>query len=124
MCISDWRLGRQIRSVARNVSIAAGGTFVINSSPQRVGLIFYPNAEAGTGGLSFTMTMDGVFLGAFGGGTYPIVLSLESTGDMSTHQWTIGNTDTNVHTFAFVELFLPEGTLAAGLAEFLAKYGR
>ena len=46
MCLGDWRLGRLIRAVPRNLVIAPATIGFIERNPQRVGITFssFPNA--------------------------------------------------------------------------------
>lgn len=46
MCMGDWRLGRLIRSVGRNLIVAGTGPTLVAANQQRVGITFcaFPNA--------------------------------------------------------------------------------
>lgn len=122
MCVGDWRLGRLVRSVVSNQSISAGVNAVLAANRQRVGVLV---SMGGSATIAATMTtriqVDGLDVCFLGSGQLSRLFTVQESGDLPTKQFTIvrGNID---FTACFVEFFLPEEVLSAGIEQFRSQF--
>lgn len=117
MCISDWRLGRLIRSVSTPFSTAAGTGLVYGRNPQRVGVtILMTTPDPGSGG-AFTIAFDGGGAGALPAENAPHSFTLQSHGDLPTRAFVLA-AGSAAGAGIVIEHFMPESYLQAGLDEF------
>lgn len=124
MCISDWRLGRLIRKQITPFGLAAAGTASVGASRQRVGLMicaFGSAAGANTGG---QITTSGTVVGLVGNATPIIQFTLDQNGDFCQEPFTVTATAATTLTGCFVEMFLPEDVITAGIEQFYSEFAQ
>lgn len=121
MCLSDWRLGRLIRTKARLVTSAASPGTIINADQQRVGISFCLNNPDVTLPSNVDIFIDGVCAFNLSAADPYRKLTLANDGDMPTRQFGISTVSIS-NIVRVVEQWLPENVLSAGLAEFTSKY--
>lgn len=117
MCISDWRLGRQIRC---EVTVFASGALtskVFQPNMQRAAISCSQTNVVSTSGAGMSLTFLNGAVFASGLSSPIIMVSLMTHGDMPTRGFTAAILGT-LNGATVVEYFLPEEVLAAGLAEF------
>lgn len=122
MCISDWRIGRLIRSVGTVWNTGSGVGVNIPPNKQRVGLTFAADANGAAVSAAAILTFTGGGVLVIGNGRAMTHITLLTHGDLPTRGGII-TTVVSLSTGAWIEYLLPEECLAAGLEEFKRQYG-
>lgn len=122
MCVSDFRLARQVLAVFRgqyNTTGPVNTTFLPN--PQRVGLLVKPDSVVlgVTAGLIVTFDNGSVIILATAGGLN--LLKIEDIGQLVQRGFVL-TAITTQHTGTVTEFILPESVLAAPQEEFRRNY--
>lgn len=120
MCLSDWRVGRLIRSQLRQLDAASGPSYTIPGNRQRVGIRFIYAETAGTSAQFLGGVVDGIALILVGFQNPNTLFTIETDGDLPTKEWTL--VASAAIDFAVIEYFLPEDVLAAGIQQFRSAY--
>lgn len=121
MCINDWRLGRLIRSQAREYSLGVGGTLAIQADQNRVGISFM--MAMGATASSVTISVGGVSLVSLAQfEQLEAHFTLATHGDLPTRDFIVARRS-GTALGSVVEYFAPADYLAAGLREFETLYG-
>jgi|ERR1700754_2143908 len=120
MCVNDWRIGNQIKTVLTQQVVAPAG-YTVARNPNRVGIEFRVTATAGGGAL--TIVVDGAGLGAPGalGIQMGFIFTLLNHGDLPTKEFVL-DTGAGTVTTTIIEWIAPTGLIAAGLNEFQRAY--
>jgi len=117
MCISDYRLGRQIRSQLDQYVVVTGTPQVIPRSPDRVGIRFATATQLIVITSTCIITVDGVTVAKLFSSETMVDLWLTEHGDLVTKEFTITVSGTS-HTVGVTQFILPESVIAAALSEF------
>ena len=120
MCISDWKIGRFLRSQSDTYSIAAAGTLTIPAHRERVGIYF----ATATPILVITQTLvvacNGSPIAKLWGATPIQRLTLQQDGDLCQKEFVLTSTGTTF-SVGVHQLFLPEDVLDAMLEDYYRK---
>ena len=120
MCIGDWRLGRLIRSKITTANLTTGLSISIPADRNRVGVI------AGMGNQQALLTgytrllVDGTVIFFLGNGTPSATFTLATHGELPTRAFSILSVGATTIA-SFVEFFMPEEYLSAGLEEYIRE---
>lgn len=115
MCVSDWRLGRLIRSAGRTVNIPMGGTVDIAADSQRVAIIIAATLTDITAG-QISISANGVVFCYTLPFSQPAVISLVHYGDLPTKKLTLASSNGGADELAHVtEFWLSEAILHESL---------
>jgi hypothetical protein len=121
MCISDWRLGRLIRSQTTSAALTVGQTLILPPNAQRVGVILSNSIGTLGSANSATVAIGGVNCFLICGALPPLSLTLKDYGDLITKQIVLTCGTTAATIFA-TELFLPESVLSEAIETDMRKY--
>jgi len=120
MCIGDWRLGRLIRRKITTANLTTGLSISIPEDRQRVGVI------AGIGSQQALLTsyarvlVDGTVILFLGNGVSSATFTLVTHGELPTRPFSIVSVGATTIA-SFVEFFMPEEYLSAGLEEYIRE---
>jgi len=117
MCISDYRLGEQIRSQLDAFSVAVGTPVVIPPDPNRTGIIINTSAVISVITSFVIVTVAGVCVGKLWSSAPTIAYLLKEHGDLCQREFTLTAT-TSTAVCGVVRLTLPQDVIAAALSEF------
>jgi len=117
MCISDWRIGRLIRSVSSTQTPGIGASATLPRNPQRVGLLISAQSTLAISTHYPIISVAGVVISWMRNGDNAMMFTMQQYGDLTTRDWSV-LTPTAATVLSFTEFFLPEEILAAGLEEF------
>lgn len=117
MCISDYRLGLQIRTQLTSYSIGIGATQVIQPNPNRVGIMFATSTNLSVASTYAFITSGGVAVGRLWASIGLLKFLLTEVGDLCRKEFTVTAIGA-AHVIGVVELFLPDDVIAAALSEF------
>lgn len=118
MCVSDWRIGRLLRSQATAFHLTIGATHDILPNQQRVAIHIAGEDDAHAVPTFLRLLVNDVLLAI----RYDILseayYSIKDYGDLVTGKWTISPPAGGSY-ITVVEWFLPEGVLAVSVDEFI-----
>lgn len=117
MCISDYRLGRLIRSQLDSQSVAVGTPITIPQHQNRVGIIINTSAVISVITSFVIVTVGGVAVGKLWSSAPTIAFLLKEHGDLCQKEFTLTATGTTA-ACGIVQLFLPESVIDAAIEEF------
>lgn len=122
MCISDWRIGRLIRSVAKTATLGANGTLTINGSRQRVGIsIAVPVVDQATA-VGVSLSQGGVILGVVCNSTPAFMATLQTHGESPTLTLVATELCGNITIVSVIEYFMDESMLTEAKDNFARDY--
>lgn len=121
MCISDYRIGRLIRSQSDTYSVAAGSPQTIPAHRDRVGIYFATSTPILIVTSVVNINCNGVVIAKLWGAQTIQRLLLAEDGDLCTKEFTITAVG-STHVVGVHQLFLPEAAIAAALEEFKRSY--
>lgn len=121
MCISDWRLGRLIRTQINAKSLTSGQTISVPANPARVGIILAMSTPQTLTANVVTVTIDGVLWGHINGYMPQLRFHMNNDGDITTRSFLLTN-GTITQTLSITELLLPESILAENLNNLMRPY--
>lgn len=121
MCVSDWRIGRLIRTQATAFDSTVPTGLTYNPNRQRVGILIVPTPSA----FAVTQVVIATFLNGtkivFDATAQAKLLSMQEFGELTTFGFTLTVVGT-ITTGVVTEFFLPEEIIQAGLDEFRRSY--
>lgn len=130
MCMTDWRIGRLVRSVTTQFSLPQLTQANVVQNMQRIGWDLSPNSP-----MTFQVDSLGPSIGLArvvvnGKNTFLITqtsleisVRLTTHGDLPTKPFVISNFDAD-NAFNLTEYFMPEEYLEAGLNSFNSEYAQ
>jgi len=121
MCISDWRIGRLIRSETKIHTPGIGATGTTPANQNRIGILFaslYNNVTVTQWPL---LLLDGVQIDILTQNERWRLYTIAKHGNLPMRSWGI-TTNIAANSVAVTEFFLPESYLAAGIEEFMRQY--
>jgi len=122
MCVSDWRLGRLIRSQNTQVNTAAGTNTLFLPNRNRVGITLSLTVGGVSAANSMIVTFDNGAAFLITHGNPNVHITLCTHGDFVNRGFVVSG-GAVLTTLTVVEYFLPEEVLAAGLNEFRRSLG-
>ena len=122
MCVSDWRLGRLVRSQNTQASTAAGTGLVYLPNRNRIGITLSLTIGGVSAANSMIVTFDNGAIFLITHGNPNIHMTLCTHGDFVNRGFVV-SAGAVLTTLTVVEYFLPEEVLAAGLNEFRRSLG-
>lgn len=111
MCLNDWKLGRQIKSVGSTVTLAALAASTIPPNQQRVGIRVALDFTALAALDALAVSVNGVNVGFVTVNTPFVQLTLANDGDLPTKAVTVTDNGPG-STAQITEFFLPETVLS------------
>jgi hypothetical protein len=122
MCVSDWRLGRQIKTQHTAYSLAAAGTLTVPKNYQRVGIAIGTNNPQALITSRLAISVAGVSHTSLFSSQTRLLFTLQTDGELPTLEWVLTAVGVTF-TGSIIEYILPEEILAAGLNEFRRSLG-
>lgn len=120
MCMSDWRLGRLIRTVGSFQTVANAGTMVIGTNRDRVGIIISIDVSSTASVTRVSIDVDGLRAMSLSTTNPQVIYTLASHGDLPTRQFTMTAQGTGFN-IGVLELIAPEKMIDAAIEEFVRK---
>ena len=117
MCIGDWRLGRLIRSKITTANLTTGMSISIPADHNRVGVIAGIGNQQSLLSTYARLSVDGTVIFFLGNGIPAATFTLATHGELPTRAFSIVSIGATTIA-SFVEFFMPEEYLAAGLEEY------
>lgn len=118
MCISDYRIGRLIRSVPKDIAMTPGQVLTIVANPQRVGLDIFVATDTPTGFSVFIVAVEDCIIDP--PAVVPTRYSYRMTkdGDLPTRRFTVNNGDAAGHHVTVIEYIIPEAALTDAIQNY------
>lgn len=117
MCISDWRIGRFIRSAGTQNTIGISATVPFPANPARVGLVFGITAPSITITVNCSIQFNGVILFGLGPNVLHAEMWFPQYGDLLRQAFTVVG-GSSAFNLGITEFMLPEAIIQAPLEAF------
>lgn len=122
MCISDWRIGRLIRSSTKTVLLGVAGTATIAANRQRVGIIIAVPFADPAAAVGVALRQGGVIIGSATTSVPQFMATLQTHGETPTLELSIQELTNNAVVVNITEYFMDESMLTAALESFKGEY--
>ena len=121
MCISDWRIGRLIRSETKIHTPGIGATGTTAANQNRIGILFASLTSVATTRQWPLLLLEGVQIDLLTQNERWRLYTIDKHGNLPMRAWGV-TTPVAANSVAVTEFFLPESYLAAGIEEFMRQY--